>query len=142
MRKQTFAEKTTKLRRDCVCFVGANFENKHNFGKIIKIVCFFKKTTTCFFNKFREQMSKSWMNLNQLFVPYHSNQVKPSRTVFHKKRIKCEFLYQQKNKLFLCIFYDFIENNVENIIVFVRDTMSFKGKSILKELWKRVCTNH
>ena len=45
------SEQTTKLRRDCVCFVGANFENKQHFGKIIKIVCFLKKTTTCFFQQ-------------------------------------------------------------------------------------------
>ena len=82
------------------------------------------------------------MNLILLFLPYRSSQVKPSQTNFRKKYTKFEFVWSTKKYVFCYVFYDYEEKNVKNIVVCVRDTMIFKGKSILKELWISAITKH
>ena len=135
-------QKTTKLCRSCVCFVGAKKWKQKKLEKTEKIVCFFEKNNTIIFINFREKMSQSWMNLILLFLPYRSSQVKPSQTIFRKKYTKFEFVWSTKKYVFCYVFYDYEEKNVKNIVVCVRDTMIFKGKSILKELWISVITKH
>ena len=105
-------------------------------------MCFFKKQNMIMFINFREKWAKvewNWFDCFCLTIQAKSSQV---RQFFMKNTSNSSLFIQQKSMFFVICCMISERKYVNRICIFVRDTMIFKGKSILKKLWINVIIEH